>query len=87
MASSAVFDPAAYQIEPAKVQSQILKVDLAKATPEEILGGLDAAHHERALVFAMHEPDGYSAANDAVLAAAAASGGRLQALASARSCA
>jgi uncharacterized protein len=55
--------------------------DGRKATPEEILGGLDAAHHQRALVFAMHEPDGYSAANDAVLAAAAASGGRLQGLA------
>jgi uncharacterized protein len=55
--------------------------DGRKATPEEILGGLDAAHHQRALVFAMHEPDGYSAANDAVLAAAGASGGRLHALA------
>jgi uncharacterized protein len=55
--------------------------DGRKATPEEILGGLDAAHHQRALVFAMHEPDGYTAANDAVLAACAASGGRLLALA------
>src|ERR671935_1187094 len=55
--------------------------DRRKATPEEILGGLDAAGHQRALLFAMHEPDGYSAANDAVLAACAASGGRLQALA------
>jgi uncharacterized protein len=55
--------------------------DGRKATAEEILGGLDAAHHQRALVFAMHEPDGYRAANDASLAAAAASGGRLQALA------
>jgi predicted TIM-barrel fold metal-dependent hydrolase len=55
--------------------------DGRKATPEEILGGLDAAGHQRALLFAMHEPDGYSAANDAVLAACAASGGRLQALA------
>ena len=35
----------------------------------------------RALLFAMHEPDGYPAANDAVLAAAAASDGRLVALA------
>ena len=32
-------------------------------------------------VFAMHEPDGYRAANDAVLAARAASGGRLSPLA------
>jgi uncharacterized protein len=55
--------------------------DGRKATPEEIVGGLDAAGHRRALVFAMHEPDGYPAANDAVLAAGAASGGRLLALA------
>ena len=44
--------------------------DGRKATAEEILGGLDAAGHQRALLFAMHEPDGYPAANDAVLAAA-----------------
>ena len=31
----------------------------AQGHPEEILGGLDAAGHQRALVFAMHEPDGY----------------------------
>ena len=43
--------------------------DGRKATPEEIIGGLDAAGHRRAMVFAMHEPDGYPAANDAVLAA------------------
>ena len=55
--------------------------DGRKATPEEILGGLDAAGHQRALLFAMHEPDGYPAANDAVLAAAAASDGRLRPLA------
>jgi hypothetical protein len=55
--------------------------DGRKATPDEILGGLDAARQHRALVFAMHEPDGYREANDRVLAAAAASGGRLQALA------
>jgi uncharacterized protein len=55
--------------------------DGRKATPDEILGGLDAARHQRALLFAMQEPDGYSAANDAVLAACAASGGRLLALA------
>src|SRR4051812_31053177 len=51
------------------------------ATPEEILGGLDQAGHQRALVFAMHEPDGYGPANDAVLRATAASGGRLLPLA------
>jgi uncharacterized protein len=55
--------------------------DGRKATAEEILGGLDQAGVRRAMVFAMHEPDGYSAANDAVLAAAAASGGRLVPLA------
>ncbi|WP_320670919.1 amidohydrolase family protein [Patulibacter defluvii] len=51
------------------------------ATAEEILAGLDAAGHRRALTFAMHEPDGYGAANDEVLRAAAASDGRLLALA------
>jgi hypothetical protein len=55
--------------------------DGRKATPEEILGGLDQAGHRRSMLFAMHEPDGYSAANDAVLAAAAASGGRFVPLA------
>jgi uncharacterized protein len=55
--------------------------DGRKATAEEIIGGLDAARHQRALVFAMQEPDGYTEANDAVLAAAAQSGGRLVALA------
>jgi uncharacterized protein len=54
--------------------------DGRSATPAEILGGLDRAEHERALVFAMHEPDGYGPANDTVLAAVAASEGRLQAL-------
>jgi hypothetical protein len=55
--------------------------DGRKATPEEILGGLDQAGHRRSMLFAMHEPDGYPAANDAVLAAAAASGGRFTPLA------
>jgi uncharacterized protein len=55
--------------------------DGRRATAEEIIGGLDAAGHHRALVFAMHEPGGYPPANDAVLAAAAASGGRLVPLA------
>jgi uncharacterized protein len=55
--------------------------DGRSATAEEILGGLDAAGHQRALVFAMHEPDGYRAANDAVLEASGASGGRLVPLA------
>ena len=51
--------------------------DGRKATAEEIVEGLEAARHDRALLFAMHEPDGYPAANDAVLEACAASGGRL----------
>jgi len=55
--------------------------DGRKATAKEIIGGLDQAGHRRGMVFAMHEPDGYSAANDAVLAAAAASSGRLVPLA------
>jgi uncharacterized protein len=55
--------------------------DGRSATAEEILGSLDAAGHQRALVFAMHEPDGYRAANDAVLEASGASGGRLVPLA------
>jgi predicted TIM-barrel fold metal-dependent hydrolase len=54
--------------------------DGVSATPEEILEGLDEAGHRRALLFAMHEPGGYRDANDAVLAACAASGGRLFAL-------
>jgi hypothetical protein len=47
------------------------------ATPQEILGGLDLAGHRRAMVFPMQEPGGYPDANDMVIAAAAASGGRL----------
>jgi predicted TIM-barrel fold metal-dependent hydrolase len=54
--------------------------DGVTGTPEEILAGLDDAGHRRALIFAMHEPGGYPAANDAVLAACRASGGRLDAL-------
>lgn len=50
------------------------------ATAEEVVAALDEAGMERALIFAMHEPEGYGPANDAVLAACRASGGRLQAL-------
>ena len=51
------------------------------AEPEEILAAMDAAGQRRALLFAMQEPGGeYRAANDEVLAACAASGGRLSAL-------
>ena len=52
------------------------------AEPGEILAAMDAAGQRRALLFAMQEPGGqYTAANDEVLAACRASGGRLQALA------
>jgi predicted TIM-barrel fold metal-dependent hydrolase len=51
------------------------------ATPEEILAGLDRGGQRRALIFPMQEPGGYLEANRAALAAAAASDGRLQALA------
>ena len=51
-----------------------------EADPQDVVAGLDRAGHARALIFAMHEPDGYVAANDAVLAATRASEGRLQAL-------
>ena len=51
------------------------------ATVEEIIAGLDQAGHRRAMVFAMHEPDGYAPANDRVLRAAADSDGRLVPLA------
>jgi hypothetical protein len=52
-----------------------------QASAEDILGGLDAAGHQRALVFSSMEPDGYAEANARVIAEAAASGGRLRALA------
>ena len=53
--------------------------DTFRQTPEELLAALDSAG-ARGLVFPMHEPHGYGAANDAVLEAAAASDGRLVAL-------
>ncbi|HEV2815017.1 MAG TPA: amidohydrolase family protein [Solirubrobacteraceae bacterium] len=52
-----------------------------KADPEDLLAGLDSASQHRALVFPSQEPGGYPPANDRVLEACAASGGRLQALA------
>jgi predicted TIM-barrel fold metal-dependent hydrolase len=51
-----------------------------EADPWEIVEGLDAAGQQRALLFAMHEPDGYRVPNDVVLKACAESGGRLVAL-------
>lgn len=50
--------------------------DGVRQRPEELEEAL-AVVDARAVTFPMHEPDGYSPANDAVLAAAAASGGRL----------
>lgn len=54
--------------------------DTFRQTPEELLAAL-ANVSARGLVFPMHEPDGYAAANDAVLDVSAASGGTLRALA------
>ena len=51
------------------------------ATAQDIVAGLDAAGQQHALVFSTMEPDGYREANDRVIAEAAASGGRLRALA------
>src|SRR5438067_8606150 len=45
--------------------------------PEELLAGLERANARGAFVFAMHEPDGYAAANDEVIEAAQASDGLL----------
>jgi hypothetical protein len=51
------------------------------ADADDILAGLDRAGQHRALAFPFHEPGGYPPANDRVIAAAEASGGRLRALA------
>src|SRR4051794_39526408 len=50
--------------------------DGMKQTPQELMGGMERAD-ARAVVFPMHEPDGYPAPNDVAIAAAADSGGRL----------
>jgi predicted TIM-barrel fold metal-dependent hydrolase len=46
-------------------------------TPQELLDTLGAASARGAFVFPMHEPDGYSAANDMVIEAASQSGSLL----------
>jgi predicted TIM-barrel fold metal-dependent hydrolase len=51
-----------------------------EADPEELIEALDAAGQQRALMFAMQEPDGYRGPNEWVLRACADSGGRLVAL-------
>jgi predicted TIM-barrel fold metal-dependent hydrolase len=48
-----------------------------EADPEELIDALDVAGQDRALVFAMQEPDGYREPNDWVLRSCADSGGRL----------
>jgi predicted TIM-barrel fold metal-dependent hydrolase len=53
--------------------------DTFRQTPEELLADLQRVD-ARGLVFPLHEPDGYGAANDAVLEAVAASDGTLSAL-------
>jgi predicted TIM-barrel fold metal-dependent hydrolase len=52
-----------------------------EADPEELVAALDTAGQQRALVFAMQEPDGYRGPNDWVLRSCAESEGRLVALA------
>jgi len=52
-----------------------------EADPEELVAALDVAGQQRALVFAMQEPDGYREPNDWVLRSCAESGGRLVPLA------
>jgi predicted TIM-barrel fold metal-dependent hydrolase len=51
--------------------------DGMKQTPAELLAMLEAAQARGAFVFPMHEPDGYRAANDMVIAAAKHSDGLL----------
>jgi uncharacterized protein len=51
--------------------------DGLKQEPEELIASLKTAGARGAFVFAMHEPDGYRAANDTVLRAARESGGIL----------
>jgi predicted TIM-barrel fold metal-dependent hydrolase len=51
--------------------------DGMKQQPRELVALLERAHARGAFVFPMHEPDGYRAANDAVLAAARESEGLL----------
>jgi uncharacterized protein len=51
-----------------------------KLAPDQLVAALERAH-ARGVVFPMHEPDGYTPANDAALELAAASDGRLVAFA------
>jgi predicted TIM-barrel fold metal-dependent hydrolase len=51
--------------------------DGMRQSPQELLEALGRANAAGAVVFTMHEPHGYSEANDRILAEAEASGGRL----------
>src|SRR5918992_3353810 len=66
-------DPALFDAHPHVGNSD---PDGARQTPEQLIAALERVP-ARAVVFAMHEPDGYAAANDQVLAAAADSGRQL----------
>lgn len=48
-----------------------------EADPHELIEALDVAGQQRALLFAMQEPDGYRGPNDWVIRSCAESGGRL----------
>ncbi|HEY4099134.1 MAG TPA: amidohydrolase family protein [Baekduia sp.] len=52
-----------------------------EADPEELIEALDVTGQQKALVFAMQEPDGYRGPNDWVLRSCVESGGRLVGLA------
>ncbi len=54
--------------------------DGLEADPPDLLEAMDAADHQRALLFPLHEPDGYVEANDRVLAAQAQYNGRFSVL-------
>ncbi|WP_259316017.1 amidohydrolase family protein [Capillimicrobium parvum] len=55
--------------------------DGVKGSVEDLLGGLDRAGIDEAVVFTTAEPEGYPPANDRVLAEIATAGGRLRAFA------
>jgi len=74
-----------YEAERARLGADVFDVhthvgehdpDTMRCSPEQLLAALEQAD-ARACVFPLQEPDGYRAANDAAIAAAAASGGRL----------
>jgi uncharacterized protein len=54
--------------------------DGLEADPPDLLEAMDVAGHQRALLFPLHEPDGYVEANDRVLEAQAQHDGRFSVL-------